>query len=92
MNTSKKIWYVAASINGFNKYTYIENKNKATQLCKNLQKLFPNRIMFWVDFQWKSSINKYPGSVLHGNSFTETKTLIKDCGIYVENYMISSLN
>ena len=92
MTTSRKKWYVVVSINGFNKYTYTENKIAAMQLCKNLQKLFPSRILFWIDFCWKSSFEKYTESALHGKSFTETKTLIKDCGEYVENYMVSSLN
>jgi len=89
---SKKKWYVAASINNFNRYTYLSSEKSAIQLCKNLQKIFPKRIMFWVDFNWESSIKKNPGNILHGKDYIETDRIVKDVGEYVKNYMVCSLN
>ena len=48
--------------------------------------------MFWVDFNWESSIKKNPGNILHGKDYIETDRIVKDVGEYVKNYMVCSLN
>ena len=85
---SKKQWYVDADAKGLKIYKNCNTKADAEQLCKNLQKLYNPQITFWVDFNWRTSLEKTTESVIHG-MFKKTKNIIKDCGEYFNNCITS---